>query len=386
MARLPALPLLPLLLLASAAALAGEGGGAGLLERFDRPPAVSANFQEMPAGKAVAELCRQAGCPAIGVDGKGKRITLELKEVPFWEAVDRVAAAGGLALSGLRFEKKGGPGGEFLVMDPLRLSPPGKDLLPSTPCSAGTVRVSLVAVVLERSSKAVSRFSAEAEAAEPGKEVLRVGLRFVPLAGLDLAEAGSLRVDAAVDEKGRAFRTSGDGMSSFGSDAGIAGDRWAVFDASGGTGERLAEFAGALEVLLPAAEETAELDLTTLPATARIGGTTFTVLEVGDASMKVTVAGALLGGSDASPPGPQVVTGEEGGGGMFGPKPDALRVLLRDAAGKVLTSSSWGGGGGDVMTYDFDLSGRPVKATVSARTKVEKRDVPFRFKDVPLPR
>ena len=387
MARIPAFRahhLLVALLLASTAAAAGDPPT--LLERFDRPPLVSASLKKLPAGMALHLLSTQAGCPAIGADRGGKPVTLELKEVPFWEAVDRVAAEAGMVLTGSQFQEGDGTDGGFGVMDPLRVSLPEEGLLAAAPCNGGPVRVALVAVVLERSSKAVARFSREAETQEPARELLRVGLKFAPVAGRERAEAGALRVDAAVDEKGRTYGSVDTGMSS-GSGSGIGGERWAAFDASGGTGERLVDLSGALEVLLPAAEESVDLDLATLPATAKIGGATFTVVEAGEASMKVTLSGSLLSVEGGSPPNPQVLTGEgKGASSLFGPKPDGLRILLRDAAGKVVTSESWGGGGGDVMVYDFDLSGRPVKATVSGRTKVEKREVPFRFKDIPLPR
>ncbi len=392
MTRLPAfrtrllLLLLPLLLTSFAA---GAEDPPTLLDRFDRPPLISASLKDLPAGKALQLLCLKAGCPAIDADRGGTPVTLELKEVPFWEAVDRVAAAAGMVLTGSQFPAEGDTGSRLGVREQLRLALPDDRLLAASPCNRGPVRVALVAVVVERSGKVVARFSEEAETGDPGRETLRVDLRFHPLAGLEDAELGALLMDAAVDEKGLEYASHECEVtkSYVGSMAPPGWTGSANFDASGGTGERLTEISGALEVFFPGAEESVELDLASLPATAKIGGATFTVVEVGDASMKATVEGSLLTGENGRPPLPQILSGEEGElPRVLRPKPDGLRILLRDAAGKVVTSASWSGGGGDVLTYDFELSGRPVKATVSGRTKVEKREVPFRFKDIPLPR
>ena len=384
-----------LAIVAFAAAAAPAGDPPDLVQRFDRPPAVTASFKNEPVEKALAELGRQAGCrvfPVEGGRGKGATVTLEVKDLSYWAAVDLVAEKAGLVLTGSAFEDPPGESMRFGSMDGLKLVKAEKGLLRAAPSYGGPARAALVSVVAERSGKIVNRFSSEAEQAEAEKATLRVGLKFAALDGFELAEGVLLRVDAAVDEKGKKLAPVEGGGSGYGMTVnGISGERWVVFDGAGGYGERLAEFAGALEVLLPRGEETVEMDLAALPATAKIGGTTLTVKEVGDGTMKIEAKGSLFPpakGADAKSPDLKVLAGEKGEEEtFFRPRLADVRLLLRDAEGKVVTSSGWGGGGdGETITFEYQLSGRPAKITVRATAKVEKREIPFRFAGIPLPR
>lgn len=378
-----------LAILAAAAVPASPAGDPwNVLDRWDRPPTVTASFKDARLGDVLADLGRQAGCGTIAVVNSGTKVTLEVKDAPYWTAVDLLAKQAGCVLVGTDF---GAPEEEMHMFgnpDPLRFMKAGKDLAPAAPCVAGPARVALVAAVAERTGKGTIRFSPEAEEGEAAKTTLRLRLKAALLDGLERVEIVRVRVEASVDEKGRKLKVVEDrgGSSMFAR----GGDRWIELDPAGGYGERLAELAGAVEVLVPRGEEAADLDLGALPATATIGGCTIRVEGISDDGMTVALKGEVLparGESRDRPFGLHVV-GEEGEKeGMFGPRIGELRFTVRDAAGRVLESSGSSGSGMDgAMTYELDLSGRPAKVTVRACTKAETREVPFRFVDVPLPR
>jgi hypothetical protein len=82
-----------------------------------------------------------------------------------------------------------------------------------------------------------------------------------------------------------------------------------------------------------------------------------------------------------------VEEGKEHHASIFSPRLADVRLHLRDAQGQTVTSSgSSGSGDGKTMAHEYELSGRPAKITVRAAAKIEKREIPFRFADVPLPR
>jgi hypothetical protein len=72
-----------------------------------------------------------------------------------------------------------------------------------------------------------------------------------------------------------------------------------------------------------------------------------------------------------------------------------VRVTLLDAEGRALSNRGGGGGGSDEkMTYTYTFSrdmdtggqtGPAVKVVVEVPTEVKEVEVPFEFKDIPLP-
>jgi hypothetical protein len=80
-------------------------------EHLMAPTKVSLSFKDTPVAEAVAELAKKAGGKVVLQDPAGKlrdrKVTLEAGEVTFWEALDRLSAAAGLAEEEVPFAPTG---------------------------------------------------------------------------------------------------------------------------------------------------------------------------------------------------------------------------------------------------------------------------------------
>ena len=203
-----------------------SSGGLDELDRLTRPARVVLDFQDQPVASVVKVIAERSGrrVDAAGEFTKGfnlgdrdqgwreRRVTLLATEpVPFWDAIDRLAAAGKLRY---RLASSGDTGFEttFVLFE-------GEGEVPGLACYAGPFRVELQGVHEHREAVLVrapwvqvypSGYPAPAEADELGEAPpdggpLYAELRVAAEPGLLGRRDGPLRGLEAADEAGRSL-------------------------------------------------------------------------------------------------------------------------------------------------------------------------------------
>jgi hypothetical protein len=168
--------------------------------RLLRATAVELVAKDVPIAEAAAELGRRTGFrlapePADEPAWKSRRVTLDSRgPIAFWEAVDRLGAAGGFRLDASS-TWYGGAATEPTVRLVRTDDPPNKS------CYAGPYRVDLVSLNRHRQ---VTQ-SRPGSAAKPIDE-FAAGLQIVAEPGLVIDRNGPPRILEAIDDKGEDLR------------------------------------------------------------------------------------------------------------------------------------------------------------------------------------
>jgi hypothetical protein len=181
-------------------------------EHLLAPTKVSLSFKDTPAAEAVAELAKKSGCKVVLQDPAGKlrdrKVTLEAGEATFWEALDRLTAAAGLAEEEVPFAQAGAV---IIAATPPGALPPAP-ILSKRPLNRGgpmTVLGQLTLTDGRPTAGATGRAGAlRVRATRPpreGDDGLHVSLNLTVTAESNVRcqDLFSARVDKAVDDQGQ---------------------------------------------------------------------------------------------------------------------------------------------------------------------------------------
>lgn len=305
------------------------------------PPGVSLDVRDATMTELAGALSQATGL-AIGVEGEnGRRYGVRAVERPFWEVFEELSAQGGLSLASGR----------------------GLVLVPKTPGVEGGERMGPYLVFADH--------SAAQDGTGPMKGAWRLGVSVGVDPRVPVVRYRPVEVTSVVDGKGRELVK----RAAFGAAAATAGWRasesqvvyrgYAALELPEGT-LRVARVKGAAHFSVAVARQRAEVaDLQKQGNAAVTVGTqtvVFTRCQVGGRQLAVSGRVVLPGGAALMP-------GWE------------VQVALYDAGGHTLAT------GLASETFNLAFVGvirGPVRAVLTAPTKVRDVDVPFELKDVSL--
>jgi hypothetical protein len=251
---------------------------------------------------------------------------------------------------------------------------------------SGPARISLLGVFAQRSASRL--FSPEASEADDTPRQLWVEMRVLVEHGLESVVLKELRIESAPDDSDKNLA----GKKSVASEAGLGKNVRIELEPAGTSALSIRALSGRAVFLVP--EEIVELRFTAASknATKKLGDAKFTFRrldrkgEDGKPEMAVLLEGAPcaeLGGDENSWRRVAVMTNR------FASYRDApeVGIYLYDKSDKPIgASTNYSSLGGDDRESRFTLDEIPARIEVRAVTKVQKREVQFRFADLPIPR
>jgi hypothetical protein len=361
------------ILLALPVAAGPEGD---LLSRWEKTSRFTLKAKGIRVEEAIERICKETG-QEVRVDAKkDQRIELELLDATFLEAVDAVAERAGLALQGPGRWEEGG----------LRLVARPDGMKRVAPVHSGPVRLALLGIYAERN--AAWRFEPDASEADGAPRKLWAELGHHIEKGLDEVILHSVELDAAVDDadqsliERRTFPAEPDEAVRIELKAGAA------------VSLKVREMRGRAVFMVP--REITELKFAPggKNVSKSLGKANFTLVrlarkgEGNQPELTVTLEGTpcadLTGEPDSNYGRVEVVTGSS----WWRRRPE-VAILVYDKSGNEIgsrRSDVHNRYDGTPPEYVFGLEDHPHRIVVRAITEVVRKEVAFRFDDLPIPR
>jgi hypothetical protein len=375
-------------LLLPAAARAGDD----LLKRWDDPPRVTLKAAKIRVDEAVEKIRKATGCEVVVGANAEQAIELDLKEATFFQAIEEVAQRAGLIVTGVPGERAddADPIGQAIAErtgGSLKLERMPEDMKRIPPVLSGPVRISLLGVYAQRSASRL--FSPEASKPDDTPRQLWIEMRVLVEHGLGGAVLKEIRVESAPDDSDRNLA----GSKSVAEGAAPGRTARIELEAAGSSALMIRNLNGRATFLVP--QETAELRFTAASrnVTKKLGDAKFTFKrldrkgEDGKPEIAVLLEGnpcAELGGDAGSWQRVTVMTDRWRSSLAAAP---VVGIYLYDRSDNPIgTSGSFSSYADDDRESRFTLDDVPARIEVRAVTKVQKREIPFRFAELPIPR
>ena len=355
---------------------AAAGPEGDLVKRWEQTARVSIKDKSIRVADAIEKICRKTGQDQLRISAKaGQRIALELENATFFEAVDAVAERAGLAL---KTPGRWSDAGHFSLV----ARPEGMKRIP--PVHSGPARLALFGIYAERN--AARRFEPDASEPDTTPRKLWLELHCLFEKGLDGVVLGSVELDTVTDDADQSLvdkRTVA---------AGDDGEARVDLKAGGPGSLMIRELRGRAIVLIP--RKVAELKLTPRARNRAktLGKAKFTMVQClrkgskNQPELVVALKGVpcpeLGGKSDWGRV--DVVTAS-----LWRSRRAEVAIYLYTGSGKEIgtAGSRTDSGLGDApVVYTFQLDDYPARIVVRSITEVVRREIPFHFSDLPIPR
>lgn len=370
--------------------VATAGAGDDAIKRWDGPPRVTLKAAKIRVDEAVEKIRKATGQEvAVGANAE-QAIELDLKEATFFQAIEEVAQRAGLVVTGApggKAEETDLLGRAVAARTSLRLDRMAEEMKRMAPVVSGPVRISLLGVYAQRNASRL--FSPEASATDDTPRQLWIEMRVLVEHGLENVVLKELRVESAPDDSDKNLA----GAKSVAADAAVGRNVRIELEPAGSSALMIRSLSGRAVFLVP--EETGELRFTAASrnVTKKLGDAKFTFKrldrkgEDGKPEMAVLLEGtpcAELGGDANSWRRVTVMT--DGWRSSLGEAP-VVGIYLYDRSDKPIgTTGSFSSILDDDRESRFTLDDVPARIEVRAVTKVQKREVLFRFAELPIPR
>jgi len=365
--------------------LSATGGGTeDLVRRWDNPPRVTIKEGKIRVDEAVDRIRKATGQQVVVGANGSQAITLDLKDATFFGALEEVAQRSGLVLVGV----PGAGGDEDDAAGSLRLERMPEEMKRLPPVVSGPVRISVVGVYAQRNASRL--FSPEASEADDKPRHLWIGMRVLVEGGLDGVVVRELRIEHAPDDSDRNLA----GATSTAKGPALGENLRIDLEAAASSALLVRALSGSAVFLVP--EETTVLKFTQASRnlTKKLGNAKFTFKrldrkgEDGKPEMAVLLEGNPCpesGAEDTSSWGSvRIMTNRWSF--SRGERPLVGIYLYSRTDQPIGASSSAFGFSADDRECRFTLDEVPARIEVRAVTKVQKREIPFRFAELPIPR
>lgn len=373
--------LLGLSLLAAAAARADDD----LLKRWDSPPRVTLKAAKIRVNDAVERIRKDTGQDVVVGANGDQAIALDLHDATFFQAIEEVAQRAGLILVGEPGKKREDGSAE----SSLRLDRMPEEMKRVPPVLSGPAHVSLLGVFAQRSASRL--FSPEGSAADDTPRQLWVEMRVTVESGLESVLLKELRIDNAKDDADKSLA----GSKSVATSPGLNRTLRVELEPAGSGALMIPALSGRAVFLVP--EEITEVRFTAASrnATKKLGEAKFVFKrlerkgEDGKPELVVSLEGTpcpeLGGEEDSAWRRVRIMTDKWG---FSRDEEPVVGIYLYDRSDHPIGSSgsSFGDWSADDKEAKFTLDEVPARIEVRAITKVQKREIPFRFAELPIPR
>ncbi|MHC4338889.1 MAG: hypothetical protein ACYSX0_01565 [Planctomycetota bacterium] len=353
------------------------GDDLDIARRWQQLRRVTVVDKKITVDQAVARICKRTGHRVV-VDAKQDyEIALRLENVTFFEALDTVAQRSGMVLWGMP-QARGG----------LRLSerPEGMRWVP--PVHKGPVRIALLGIYSSRNAS--RRFTPGTAKGSTATDSLWIELNCLVEEGLGGVHLTKFELERAMDESERSLLGT---TSTLGN---LRVNRTLRFDLKAKSSSlKLVELRGRATLHVPAEVTELRFSRGARRAKRELGPATFTLIRITKSGRKdVPELVVRLEGDtcprvemDASSRLTRVYVSSTLYPGSM-PPPNRVAIYLEDRKGKVIkgriTTLFDAEDGAGAQT--FTLSDLPSKVIVRAITRTVREEVPFRFRDIPIPR
>jgi hypothetical protein len=357
-----------------------------LVERWDKPRRESFAMKDASPQDVVREIRERYGVPVADIALDLPRMDFEAKDVTFFEALDRLAAARGLLLAG-----------RAPATEPIALVRPARPL-PTTPVAhVGPSRLSVRSISVLAETRWTTgeprRTDIEEDIARilrdrggPERPRVRVGFQWITEPGFEETSLVSWSVHSAVDDCGAEIAVT------LRPDLPLAANDCFVaeFEKPSGKARSIAKLEGRLRVALPAREGQAEFAAGEARQWKPLGDARVKVEDVdaADGTVRLAIEGApcaalkpCMGDLDVNTHDLRV--GSRSGGSSLTVTVLAYRADGAEIAGSV--TRRWWDVNFPSVTYWIDLDEAPARLALRTTTVALVREAPFSFSDIPLP-
>jgi hypothetical protein len=359
----------------------------GIVDRWDQPRRESFDLKAVTAQQAAEEVKKRYGV-GISVVAHGGVATADFAAtgVTFLEALDRLAALHGLAVSGAPV----GGTAEWGEPRPLALARPAMGVRPVAASHIGGSRLSVEGVSVVAVLACAPEPQEERLVLPPhddGPPGLSVRLRWIAEPGLDSIARFAFEVVAAEDDTGQRLPV-------------LEGRPWQQLEFVSANRDfvvrlerpspkatAIRKLEGRLKVAIPLERAKIEFAANEIGQTKALGGAQVSLDAIDEETKEVTISvhGAPCAGlGEGAYPHLRVGSMHGAWSGAWGG--NAIRVSPYGADGREIDASGTRTGTDDgKWTARISLGAVPKKISVDALVRAVVRDATFSFKDIPLP-
>lgn len=378
------------LVAAVAACTAAAGADEALVERWDKPRVESFALRGAPPKDVLADISARYGVAVRAAPMDLPAMDFEAADVTFFEALDRLASAHGLLVTGWPVGERplalGRPGRRLPAMPvahigPSRLAVQSVSLLAATHWTIVEPKVEIGA---EDVTSAFSRYTRDwmADLAEAPR--MRVGFQWMTEPGFEQVALVGWDIRRAEDDTGAGIAVTVPPGLPLAANHSFSVD----FEAPRRSARSIARLEGRMRVALPLREGEVEFKADEARRTKPLGDARVKLEDVDaeGAVVRLSIEGAPCG--PLKPCMAELRRHDVRVGSRAGGAPLSVTVIAYDADGAEVAGSlmrTWSDVNFPSVTYWIDLERAPARIVLRSTTTALVRELPFSFTKIPLP-